>query len=76
MGVRAAWANDHPDALAALDVSNHAAHWARTQAFLGIVSQFFDTTKAPEAEARQRWRQYTPWGYTLDRHDGAAQGDR
>lgn len=44
----------HPDALAALDVSNHAAHWARTQAFLGIVSQFFDTTKAPEAEARQR----------------------
>lgn len=44
----------HPDALAALDVSNHAAHWARTQAFLGIVAQVFDNTTAPEADARQR----------------------
>ncbi len=44
----------HPDTLAALDVSDHAAHWARTQAFLGIVAQFFDSATAPEAEARQR----------------------
>lgn len=44
----------HPGTLAALDVSNHAAHWARTQAFLGIVSQFFDTAAPPEAEARLR----------------------
>jgi len=43
----------HPDALARLDVSNHAAHWARTQAFLGIVAQFFDESSPPEAEARQ-----------------------
>ncbi len=59
----------HPDKLAALDVSNHAAHWARTQAFLGIVSQFFDRTAAPEAEARlamatdlltQRWQVNPP----------------
>ncbi|NIC43392.1 DNA polymerase III subunit chi [Aquabacterium sp. A08] len=28
------------------------------------------------AEARQRWRQYSQWGYTLDRHDVAAQGGR
>lgn len=44
----------HPNALARLDVSNHAAHWARTQAFLGIVAQVFDSAEAPEAEARQR----------------------
>ncbi|NEY90323.1 double-strand break repair protein AddB [Tabrizicola oligotrophica] len=59
----------HPDRLAALDVSNHAAHWARTQAFLGIVSQFFDQTAAPDAEARlamatdllaQRWQADPP----------------
>ncbi len=43
----------HPDQLAGLDVSEHAAHWARTQAFLGIVTRFFDDTSAPEAEARQ-----------------------
>lgn len=59
----------HPDKLAALDVSNHAAHWARTQAFLGIVSQFFDQTAAPESAARlamatdllaQRWQANPP----------------
>lgn len=42
----------HPDTLSGLDVSDHAAHWARTQAFLRIVSQFFDPSVAPEAEAR------------------------
>lgn len=43
----------HPSKLAALDVSNHATHWARTQAFLGIVAQVFDQTATPDAEARQ-----------------------
>lgn len=43
----------HPSVLAALDVSNHASHWARTQAFLGIVAQFFDESAPPEAAARQ-----------------------
>lgn len=42
----------HPDTLSALDVSDHAAHWARTQAFLRIVAQFFDPAAPPEAEAR------------------------
>jgi len=59
----------HPDKLAAIDVSNHAAHWARTQAFLGIVSQFFDQTAAPESAARlamatnlltERWQANPP----------------
>ena len=44
----------HPKVLAGLDVSNHAAHWARTQTFLRIVAEVFDNTSAPEAEARQR----------------------
>lgn len=44
----------HPSAISALDVENHAAHWARTQSFLGIVAEVFDRTSAPEAEARQR----------------------
>ena len=42
----------HPDRLARLDVSNHAAHWARTQAFLGIVARYFDRSAPPDAEAR------------------------
>lgn len=28
-----------PDRIAGLDVANHSAHWARTQAFLGIVTE-------------------------------------
>ncbi|MGL4235241.1 double-strand break repair protein AddB [Tabrizicola sp.] len=28
-----------PERIAALDVANHSAHWARTQAFLGIVAE-------------------------------------
>lgn len=43
----------HPSTLAALDVSNHAAHWSRTQAFLGIVAQVFDQNATPDGEARQ-----------------------
>ena len=42
-----------PDRVAALDVANHSAHWARTQAFLGIVAQALDGD-APDAEGRLR----------------------
>ena len=42
-----------PDRIAALDVANHSAHWARTQAFLGIVAQAL-AGDAPEGEARLR----------------------
>ncbi|MEZ5753429.1 MAG: double-strand break repair protein AddB [Paracoccaceae bacterium] len=43
-----------PDAIAALDVSDHSAHWARTRAFLSIVAPYFSGAGAPDAEARQR----------------------
>ncbi len=43
-----------PEDIAALDVSNHSDHWKRTQAFLGIVTQYIDKTAAPDTEARQR----------------------
>lgn len=43
-----------PETIAALDVSNHSAHWARTQEFLRIITPFFAGTEAPDAEARQR----------------------
>lgn len=43
-----------PGRIAALDVSGHSAHWARTQAFLGIVAPFFGPAAAPDAEARRR----------------------
>ncbi len=38
-----------PDRIAALDVANHSAHWARTQAFLGIVTEAL-SGDAPDAE--------------------------
>ncbi len=41
------------DRIAGLDVANHSAHWARTQAFLGIVSQVL-ADDAPEGDARLR----------------------
>lgn len=43
-----------PTRIAALDVSEHSAHWARTQAFMGIVAPFFAGGAAPDAVARQR----------------------
>ena len=43
-----------PERIAALDVSDHSAHWARTREFLRIVTPFFSGTEAPDAEARQR----------------------
>ncbi|WP_322867403.1 double-strand break repair protein AddB [Aquicoccus sp. G2-2] len=44
-----------PATIAALEVDDQSGHWARTQAFLGIVQQYFDTAQtAPDPEARQR----------------------
>lgn len=43
-----------PEKIAALDVSNHSAHWTRTQSFMQIVQPFFGTDDAPDPEARQR----------------------
>ena len=39
-----------PKRIAALDVANHSAHWARTQAFLGIVTEALSGA-SPDAEA-------------------------
>ena len=39
--------------IAALNVAEHSAHWARTQRFLAIVAEAL-ATDAPDAEARQR----------------------
>lgn len=43
-----------PEAISNLDVSEHSAHWARTQNFLRIVNGFFDGSSAPDSGARQR----------------------
>ncbi len=43
-----------PDAIANLDVSEHSAHWKRTQDFMGIVAPFFGEQSQPDTEARQR----------------------
>jgi double-strand break repair protein AddB len=43
-----------PETIAALDVSDHSAHWARTRAFLSIVAPFFTGAEAPDTETRQR----------------------
>jgi ATP-dependent helicase/nuclease subunit B len=43
-----------PATIAALDVSDHSAHWARTREFLRIVTPFFTGIEAPDAETRQR----------------------
>lgn len=42
-----------PDRIAALDVAEHSGHWARTQAFLGIVAEALKGD-APDAEGRLR----------------------
>ncbi len=41
-----------PQAVAALDVSQHSAHWERTQAFLRIVAPLFSAGDGPEARRR------------------------
>ncbi len=43
-----------PETLAAIDVSGHAAHWARAQAFLGIVAEVRRAGGAPDPGTRQR----------------------
>ena len=43
-----------PSAIAALDVSDHSAHWHRTQSFMGIVAPFFEGEEAPDSQQRQR----------------------
>ncbi len=57
-----------PGQIAALDVANHSAHWARTQSFLAIVAEAL-AGDAPDAEARlrraveimvARWREQPP----------------
>ena len=40
--------------IAALDVSDHSAHWTRTQEFLKIVSAYVGDAPAQDTEARQR----------------------
>ncbi|MEO8241643.1 MAG: double-strand break repair protein AddB [bacterium] len=45
-----------PDALAALDVSGHSAHWARTQAFLQIVTPFSLEQGDPQSRQREAVR--------------------
>lgn len=42
-----------PDRIAALDVADHSAHWARTQGFLGIVAEAL-AGEAADGEARLR----------------------
>ncbi|MDP4034391.1 MAG: double-strand break repair protein AddB [Pseudorhodobacter sp.] len=42
-----------PATIAALDVSDHSAHWQRTQKFMQIIAPFFTGAETPDAEARQ-----------------------
>ena len=44
----------NPETVMGLDVSNHSAHWHRTQAFMKIVLPFFNGTEQPDALQRQR----------------------
>ncbi|MCA3486647.1 MAG: double-strand break repair protein AddB [Rhodobacter sp.] len=43
-----------PDALAALDLSDHSAHWKRTQDFLGIIAPFFGASDPADQMTAQR----------------------
>lgn len=43
-----------PEDVAALDVSDHSEHWARTRAFLTIISPYFADNTEPDSEGRQR----------------------
>jgi ATP-dependent helicase/nuclease subunit B len=44
-----------PATIAALDVSDHSAHWARTRELsCRIVAPFFTGAEAPDTETRQR----------------------
>ncbi|TGD43265.1 double-strand break repair protein AddB [Pseudotabrizicola sediminis] len=43
-----------PDRVAALDVSDHSEHWARTREFLTIIAPFFADDHQMDTEGRQR----------------------
>jgi double-strand break repair protein AddB len=43
-----------PATIANLDVSEHSAHWKRTQDFMAIAARYFEAASPPDAEARQR----------------------
>ena len=43
-----------PERIAALNVADHSAHWARTQAFMAIVAPLFANGAAPDAQGLQR----------------------
>lgn len=43
-----------PEAIAQLDVSDHSAHWTRTQQFMSIVAAYFAAEAEPDPQARQR----------------------
>ncbi len=43
-----------PDTISRLDVSNHSAHWTRTQDFMRIITPFFTGTEALDPDSRQR----------------------
>lgn len=44
-----------PASIDQLDITDQSGHWARTQAFLGIIRDYFDAgQEAPDTETRQR----------------------
>ncbi len=43
-----------PEALAGLDIADHARHWERSLTFIRLVSRWFGPDAPPDAEARQR----------------------
>jgi len=43
-----------PEKIATLNVADHSAHWARTQAFMAIVAPLFVNTTTPDAQGLQR----------------------
>lgn len=43
-----------PEKIAALNVADHSAHWARTQAFMAIVAPLFANSATPDAQGLQR----------------------
>lgn len=60
-----------PEKLAAIDVSDHSLHWARTQRFLAIIAPFFGPDASPQTETRRHmvaerladhWQTHPPQG--------------
>lgn len=43
-----------PEAFNEIDVKDHSEHWRRSLRFLKIIEEFFDATRRPSVEARQR----------------------